>query len=559
MLTLFGLATLSAGPLWPTVCTKGDKSYAYAFCDQTKTIETRAAALVKELTLEEKQSILDNGAAAVPRIGLPAYQWWSEGLHGPLEPCVKSPDGKITKCPTSFPAASAMAAAFNDTLYLAAGSAVGVEGRAISNLRDHNNHIGDGLTYWAPNANMERDPRWGRNQEAPGEDPHLTSQYISHYVRGLQEGEDPDHVQIVATCKHFIANSLEHSTINGTVVTRHNFDAQVPMPDLVDYYMPAFKACVQEGRALGIMCSYNAVNGVPMCANRELLTDVLRGEWGFDGYVTSDCSAIKDIYVNHNYPGGVYPPDAKTAAAVGLKAGCDSDCGGVYGGNAVAAVEAGYLSEETIDVALVNLAKIQMRLGLFDPKEEQAYFDARRYGIEQIDTPAHQQLALEAALQSIVLLKNEGSTLPLAKGLKLALVGPHVEGNEVFMSNYHGERCAEGGFGCITSPLAAISNLNAGGTTVGTAGVEVNSGFNNISAAVAMAGESDAVVLLVGIDGTQEHEEYDRSNCTLPGLQPELIKQVAAVGKPTVMVLIHGGAMCLGALKDAAPSIVDAF
>jgi len=210
-------------------------------------------------------------------------------------------------------------------------------------------------------------------------------------------------------------------------------------------------------------------------------------------------------------------------------------------------------------VALVNLAKIQMRLGLFDPKEEQAYFDARRYGIEQIDTPAHQQLALEAALQSIVLLKNEGSTLPLAKGLKLALVGPHVEGNEVFMSNYHGERCAEGGFGCITSPLAAISNLNAGGTTVGTAGVEVNSGFNNISAAVAMAGESDAVVLLVGIDGTQEHEEYDRSNCTLPGLQPELIKQVAAVGKPTVMVLIHGGAMCLGALKDAAPSIVDAF
>ena len=144
---------------------------------------------------------------------------------------------------------------------------------------------------------MERDPRWGRNQEAPGEDPHLTGQYIAHYVRGMQEGEDPDHVQIVATCKHFIANSLEHSTIDGKVITRHNFDAEIPLPELVDYYMPGFKSCVQEGRALGIMCSYNAVNGVPMCGNQHLLTDVLRDQWGFDGYVTSDCGAINDIQV----------------------------------------------------------------------------------------------------------------------------------------------------------------------------------------------------------------------------------------------------------------------
>ena len=199
MLGVAVAATLAAGPLWPTVCEANDATAKFPFCNQALSLDERTADLVGRLTLKEKQSILDNTAAAVPRLGLPAYQWWSEGLHGPLEPCVS--DGGVTKCPTSFPAASAMAAALNDTLYLAAGHTTGVEGRAISNLREHNNKIGDGLTYWAPNANMERDPRWGRNQEAPGEDPHLTGQYIAHYVRGMQEGEDPDHVQMVATCK----------------------------------------------------------------------------------------------------------------------------------------------------------------------------------------------------------------------------------------------------------------------------------------------------------------------------------------------------------------------
>ena len=447
-----------------------------------------------------------------------------------------------------------MASALNDTLYLAVGSVVGVEGRSISNLRNHDSGIGDGLTYWAPNANMERDPRWGRNQEAPGEDPHLTGKYIAAYVRGLQEGEDPDHVQMVATCKHFIANSLEHSTINGSVITRHNFDAEIPLPELVDYYMPGFKSCVQEGRALGIMCSYNAVNGIPMCANEMLLTDVLRTEWGFDGYVTSDCGAINDITANHHYA-----PDGVTAAAQGLKAGCDTDCGGVYGGNTVKAVGAGLLSEATVDTSLVRLAKIQMKLGLFEPKDEQIYFDDTKFGIERIDTAEHRQLAKEAALQSIVLLKNEQSTLPFKKGLKLALVGPHVDAHEVFMSNYHGDRCVGGGFDCIPSPMEAITAANVGGSVVGIQGVEVSSNVDNVSAAVAMANCADAVVLLVGIDGSQEGEEHDRSNCTLPGLQPKLVSAIAATGKPVAMVLIHGGAMCLGTLKDGVLAIVDAF
>lgn len=541
-------SAFAAGPLWPNVCHHNSISSRFPFCDQSKSLDERASDFVSRLTLEEKQSILDNDAAAVPRLGIPAYQWWSEGLHGPLEPCVSN--GGFTKCPTNFPAASAMAAALNDTLYLAVGSAVGVEGRAISNLRGHDTSIGDGLTYWTPNANMQRDPRWGRNQEAPGEDPHLTSKYVANYVRGLQEGEDADHVLMVATCKHFIGNELEHTGKD----TRHNFDAEIPLPELVDYYMPAFKSCVQEGRALGIMCSYNAVNGVPMCANREMLTDVLRDQWGFDGYVTADCGAINDIRANHHFA-----KDGPTAAAVGLKAGCDTDCGQVYGKNTVAAVNASILSEETVDVSLRRLAKIQMRLGLFAPKEGQLYFDSSKYGFNRIDTVEHQELAYEAAIQSIVLLKNDQSTLPLKRGKKLALIGPHVNAQEALMSNYHGSRCPSGKFECIVSPFQAIAKANAGGSTTACEGVEVSSSLDNINLAVEVAQAADAVILLVGIDGSQEGEEHDRTNNTLPGLQPKLVEAIVALGKPTILVMIHGGAMALGGLKDGVPAIVDAF
>jgi len=210
-------------------------------------------------------------------------------------------------------------------------------------------------------------------------------------------------------------------------------------------------------------------------------------------------------------------------------------------------------------LSLRRLAKIQLKLGLFEDKSSQAYFDPARYGINQIDTTAHQQLAYEAALQSIVLLKNDDNVLPLKPGIKLALIGPHVNAQEVFMSNYHGDRCAGGGFACIPSPLQTLTAANKGGSTAGVEGVEVNSAKNNISDAVAAGTAADAIVLLVGIDGSQEGEEHDRYNCTFPGLQPELIDAISALKKPTVMVLIHGGVMCLGKFKEAVPAIVDAF
>ena len=558
------MARGSGGPLWPDVCSPGDISSSFPFCDLTLSHPDRAADLIGRLTLEEKQSLLVNDASGVPRLGIPPYQWWSEGLHGPLEPCVTAPlasggpggaTTNATRCPTSLPAPSAMASAFNDTLYLLAGRVIGVEGRSISNVRAHDGSVGDGLTYWAPNANMQRDPRWGRNMEAPGEDPHLASRYVSHYVRGMQGGEDMDRALVAATCKHFVANELEMSEVGNRTVTRHDFDAEIPLPDLADYYLPAFEACVRDGRALGIMCSYNAVNGVPMCANKHLLDEILRGRWGFDGYVTSDCGAISDISGAHGFA-----PDDRTAAAMGLRAGCDTDCGSVYGASAAEAVRASLLSEGTIDVSLGRLVRVQMKLGLFDPKVDQVYFDPAVYGINRIDSEEHRVVAKEAALQSIVLLKNNGGVLPLRRGIKIALVGPHVEARGVFLSNYYGERCPDRTADCVESPLLAIAKANGeDGAVTSASGCDVDGGADRISEAIAAAVDADAVVMLLGLDGDQEGEGHDRDGCSLPGLQPRLVRDIAALGRPTIAVLLHGGAMCLGDLGDLVPAVVDAF
>ena len=316
------VAGASAGQLWKDVCTQDDVK-ALPFCDTTLPHPQRAADYVARLKDEEKPGLMRNGATALDRLHIPPYQWGSEGLHGPLQPCVCAADDATNcRCPTSFPAPSALGGAFNDTLYRLIGQADGIEARAINNLRNHvtQNVYGDGIDYWSPTINLQRDPRWGRNQEVPGEDPTLTAGYAVNFVRGLQEGEGDDggHVQIIATCKHFIANSLE----NWQGHTRHNFDARVDPRDLADYYAVPFQACVKSvasggGGALGIMCSYNAVNGVPMCANSHWLNTVLRQEWNFSGYVTSDCGAIADIG-NAEPAGHGFTANMSAAAAAGV-------------------------------------------------------------------------------------------------------------------------------------------------------------------------------------------------------------------------------------------------
>jgi len=562
LITLALLATPAfAGMLWKDVCTQ-QTTKSLPFCDTSKAIESRVADYVARVPLAQKALMMQNGAAGYDELEIPPYQWGSEGLHGPLEPCVC--EGSVCKCPTSFPCPSALGSAFNTSLYHMIGQADGREARAINNLRNHKtqNVYGDGIDYWSPTINLQRDPRWGRNQEVPGEDPMLTGAYATAFVTGLQggAGEDPSHVQIVACCKHYVANSLE----NWMGHTRHNFDANVSKADLAEYYMPPFRACVMEGKSLGIMCSYNAVNGQPSCASDELLKATLRGSWRFDGYVTSDCGAIRDQCVAEPNGHGTYPSCANATAA-SIKAGTDVDCGDVYPPGIPEAVSTGQLAASEVDASFARLATIQMKLGLFDnDKPHQPYFGL---GAADINSDAHQQLALEAARQSIVLLKNEKGTLPFAPGGSVAVIGPHYNATELFLSNYHGSRCDDSkvdpgtgkDFSCIPSLLHSVAAANAGGKTTYAQGCSVaGTEGNDIKGAVAVASAADAIVLAVGIDQTQEREGHDRVITTLPGQQELLVSSVAALGKPLVLVLISGGTMSLGPLKAMAPAVLAA-
>eukprot|EP00948_MAST-09A_sp_MAST-9A-sp1_P000287 g287.t1 len=572
------------GMLWSEVCTQAETK-SLPFCDMSLSVEERAADYTKRVSLADKAANMVNSGKGIPSLSIPPYQWGSEGLHGPLQPCVCDASNVTCKCPTSFPCPSALGTAFNDSLYFLIGKADGREARAINNLRNHvtQNVYGDGIDYWSPTLNMQRDPRWGRNQEVPGEDPMLTGNYASNFVQGLQgevEGLDNDHVQIAACCKHFIANSLEDWEGH----TRYDFDAHVPLDDLMDYYLPPFRSCVMEGRAKGVMCSYNAVTATrgnnstplfsnqPSCANTWLL-NTLRDTWKFDGYVTSDCGAIQNECDPEPKGHGVY--NCTEAAAASIKAGTDVDCGGVYGGNIVSAVNGNLLKEEDVDAAFARLTKQQMLLGLFDnDKSKQPYFNL---GIDDIDTSAHQQLALEAAHQSIVLLKNDGAILPLKSGSNIAVIGPHFNATKLLVSNYHGSRCLDPNvqgpgsgqnFDCIVSPLRAIALANSGnGWTKGAQGCDVASNdTSGIAEALSLAKSADTIILAVGIDQTQEREGLDRTITTLPGVQLELIDNVMKLAKgkdpetskTVILVTFSGGAMSLGALKDSIPAIISA-
>src|SRR6185437_5932403 len=352
-----------------------------------------------------------NDAPAIPRLGVPAYDWWNEGLHGDAR------DGHATV----FPQAIGLAASWDAPLLEAVGTAISVEARAKFNAvgagRAHARY--QGLTIWSPNINIDRDPRWGRGQETYGEDPTLTGRLAVAFVRGIQ-GDDPRHPRAIATPKHFVAQS-------GPEPGRDSFDAKVTPHDLEDSYLPAFRAAVVEGGAGSLMCSYNALNGVPMCANAALLDARLRKDWGFTGYVVSDCDAVGDISAFHHYK-----PDDAQAAAAALRAGTDLDCGHTYASLATA-VRKGELPESALDASLVRLFTARYRLGELGGDDPYAHI-----GASEIDSPAHRALALRAAQESLVLLKNVHDALPLRPGLRLAVIGPDADTLETLEANYHG-------------------------------------------------------------------------------------------------------------------------
>jgi beta-glucosidase len=377
-------------------------------------LEHRVADLVGRMTLEEKVSQLEDQAPAIDRLGVPEYNWWNEALHGVAR----------SGLATVFPQAIGFAATWDDSLVHEMATVISDEARAKHHqyAREGKRLRYQGLTIWSPNINIFRDPRWGRGQETYGEDPYLTGRIAAPFIRGLQ-GDDPTYLKTVATVKHFAVHS-------GPEPERHRFDAVVSERDLRETYLPHFEAGIRDAGAYSLMCAYNRVYGDPACSSDLLLRDILRGEWGFDGYVVSDCGAISDIYARHQV---VATPAEAAAAAV--DAGTELNCGSVYDPALLEAVEQGLITEATIDTALTRLFRARFRLGMFDPPERVEY---ARIPYDVLDQPAHRRLAADVARSSIVLLKNDG-LLPLPEDLgTLAVIGPNADEWRMLLGNYNG-------------------------------------------------------------------------------------------------------------------------
>lgn len=423
LLTLV-LCFIGSGSLATTQETKSDPAASYL--NATLPLEQRLNDLISRMTLEEKVSQMMNAAPAIPRLGIPQYDWWNEALHGVA----------FSGVATVFPQAIGLGATFDPKLVNRVATVISDEARAkyheAQRQRNYNRFYG--LTFWSPNINIFRDPRWGRGQETYGEDPYLTSRLGVEFVKGLQ-GDDPKYLKLVSTPKHYAVHS-------GPEPERHRFDAAANERDLRETYLSAFRATVMEARAASVMCAYNRTNGEPCCANTNLLGETLRGEWGFNGYVVSDCGAIDDIYKRHHFL-----KTAEEASALAVKRGTDLECGESYKA-LVNAVKLGLISEAEIVRALKRLFDARFRLGMFDPPEMVPY---SKIPFSANDSPEHRQLALDAARESIVLLKNENNTLPLRKNLKsIAVIGPNADDVQVLLGNYNGQPSR------ATTPLAGI-------------------------------------------------------------------------------------------------------
>jgi beta-glucosidase len=384
------------------------------YSDTSVAIDKRVDDLVSRMTLEEKVLQMQHTAPAIPRLGIPSYDWWSEALHGIAR----------SGYATVFPQAIGMAATWDTHLVRQEAEVIATETRAKYNQaqREGNHSIYYGLTLWSPNINIFRDPRWGRGQETYGEDPFLTSRLGVAFVNGLQ-GNDPKYLKTVATPKHYAVHS-------GPETMRHGFNINVSPRDLEDTYLPAFRATVAEGHADSVMCAYNAIDGAPACANIYLLDTTLRQAWHFQGYVTSDCGAVGDITSGHHFT-----PDNEHGSALAVKAGTDTTCGDEYVA-LVKAVHDGLIKESEIDTAVKRLFTARFRLGMFDPPASVSF---NQIPFSENDSPQHRQLALTAARESMVLLKNQDQVLPLKSGIKtIAVIGPNAESLAALEGNYNG-------------------------------------------------------------------------------------------------------------------------
>ncbi len=518
-----------------TSCSGQQKEYEYPFRNPNLATEERVADLISRLTLEEKASLMLYNAAPIERLGIPAYNWWNEALHGVARA------GRATV----FPQAIGMAASFDEEMVLKVASIVSDEGRAKYNEAVKTGNRGQylGLTYWTPNINIFRDPRWGRGQETWGEDPFLTGTMGVAFAHGLQ-GDDQRYLKTAAAAKHFAVHS-------GPEATRHEFNAVVSDFDLYNTYLPAFKTLVDSGVA-GVMCAYNRVDGEACCASPSLLTEILRNRWGFNGYIVTDCWALQDMITHHKMVS-----TGAEAAAMAVKNSVNINCGVVYRRIPEAFVN-GLISEEELNEALAGGLRILFRLGWFDDEDSTPWKDL---GEEDIATPAAKAMAREAAVKSMVLLKNNG-VLPLKKDLRnIYVTGPNAAAMEPLWSNYHGFSgelvTVLEGITAKVSPHTSIS-YNQGCGIVGDTNFRGTWLIDGRDAIIAVVGLNS---LLEGEAGDAWMSEYggDRNDIGLPGNQVEYIKRLAKGGKPLIVVVMAGSAVSLNEIEQYADAIIYAW
>lgn len=519
-----------------------------AYKNESLSFEERAKDLVSRMDLMEKLSQMTHKAAAVPRLGIPFYNWWNEALHGVARAGVA----------TVFPQAIGMAATFDEDLLHEIADIISTEGRAKYHeaAKKEDRDIYKGLTFWSPNINIFRDPRWGRGHETYGEDPYLTGRLGVAFIKGLQ-GNDEKYMKAAACAKHFAVHS-------GPESERHSFDAVVSKKDLYETYLPAFKEAVKEAKVEAVMGAYNRTNGEPCCGSKTLLNDILREDWGFQGHVTSDCWAIKDFHEHHHVTS-----NALESIALALNNGCDLNCGNMYL-NAKLAYNEGLITEETIDKSVTRLMATRMKLGMFDDDEKVPYASIP---YEMNDCKEHRDFSRKVAEKTLVLLKNENSILPLDKNkLKsIAVIGPNANSRDALIGNYFGTASK------YVTVLEGIQQAVSPDTRVyysegchlyrdKVGGLSMAK--DRFAEAVSVAERADVVIMCMGLDANIEGEEGDASNeyasedkkhLNLPGVQQDLVEEIYKTGKPIILVLLSGSALAVTWAEEHLPAIVQAW
>jgi beta-glucosidase len=508
----------------------------------------RAKELVSKMTMEEKCFQMLHKAPAIERLDINSYNWWNEGLHGVARAGVA----------TIFPQAIGLAATFDEDLLESIGDAISTEGRAKFNMQQEygDTDIYKGLTFWAPNVNIFRDPRWGRGHETYGEDPYLTSKLAVRFIYGLQ-GHDEEYLKSAACAKHFAVHS-------GPEDVRHSFNAVVTEQDMNETYLPAFEACVTEGKVETVMGAYNRTNNEPCCGSQYLLKDVLRGKWKFDGHVVSDCWAIKDFHLHHYVTNS-----AVESVALAVNMGCDLNCGNLFL-YLIDAVKQGLVSEEQVTQAVERLFTTRMKLGLFDEPSKVPY---NVLSYNTVDSKIMVEKNLDAARKSIVLLKNEDNLLPLdKKKIKaIGIIGPNADNRRALVGNYEGtaSRYITVNEGLQDYLGDDVRVFYSEGCHLYKEKVSALSEDNDrLSEVKAVCSESDVIIACMGLDSGLEGEEGDegnqyasgdKPNLNLPGLQEEILKTIYESGKPVILVLLSGSALAINWADEYIPAIIQGW